>query len=753
MLFQGNVYCQNSIPAEHLSHTKEIILLNTDRKLYLSGDEIWIAIKCVNAYSHKVSVLSKIAYVELYNNKKSAVLKKMIMLSEGRGSGVIQIPPGLETGYYTLRAYTNWMKNFSGSHYTNSIISIVNPWAKSLDYTDNPLDFRFYPEGGTLVPGIPNRICYSIISQNEIKSCNVLDNEDNLITAFTMNNIDIGSFTFIPEEKEYKIIITDELDSIYCFLLPAIQNDQSHLSISQGPSFMEISVIRPKPSISALLEIEKFDSVFYRLELNNSEQIQIIKLDKTQIPYGVSIVYLKDLSGNTQSARPVLNKGEDSNWLSCVTDKSQYYTREKVELTLGSKKMGSRVSLSINKKPHESSLHKIGLVPLIFSKKTHINSWYGSTIDYRTWEDYMIINTDCMISVHNGDKGKYISNPPEYNGHLIKGLLIPPMKETKYHHEVFLTIKGDPFGFYTSATSKDNMFYFPIRDLPINNELILCGTLDDSLKIKEVMIYDPFEESALEDSLPSLFITNELLSYLEQESLNNQLKIVFSINNKIEHRDSFLLKSRKNLPIPKDIYLLDKYTRFPVMEEVFREIIRNVYVRKNRGNYSLRVLDTENNELFNQNPLILLDGLPIFDVNKFMKINPLLIESIEVINSRSFIGESVFDGVIYVNSYERDYANYVIDHNYNKMNYYHIDDRITYFTPDYSNHEFKHSRIPDFRNLLFWNPDIRIDQGIFKKIEFYTSDDEGIYEIEISGINMDGSIISITSDFEVVKSN
>jgi len=753
ILFQGNIYSQNSIATDHLRHNKEIILLNTDRKIYLSGDEIWFSVKSVNAYSHKVSVLSKLAYIELYNNKKSAVFKKIIRLSEGNGSGVIQIPPGLETGYYTLRAYTNWMKNFSKSHYTNCIIPIVNPLVKSLGYAGNSLNFRFYPETGNLVPGIPNRICYSVLSQNEIKSCSVLDSDDNLITTFKMNNIDIGSFKFIPEEKEYKIIIKDDLDSTFYYSLPAIRKDKNHLSISQGPSFMEISVVRPRPSTAKFLEIVKFDSVLYRLELNNSEHSQLIKIDKTQIPYGVSMVYLKDLSGNIQCARPILNKGDNTNWLSCVTDKAQYNTREKVELRLNSEKMGSLANISIRKKPHESSLHKIELLPLIFSKKTYINNWYGSSINYRSWEDYMILNTDRWKSIHCGDREIFFSNPPEYNGHLIKGILIPHIKDTEKLHEVFLTIKGDPFGFYTSTISKDNIFYFPIRDLPIENSIILCNALDDSLKINEITIYDPFEESAPEDSLPSLFITNELLSCLEQASLNNQLKFAFSINNKIEKSDTFPQRSSRNLPKPNAIYLLDNYTRFPVMEEVFREIIRNVYVRINRGTYSLKVLNIENGEIYNQNPLILLDGLPIFDINKFMKINPLHIKSIEVINSKSFIGKSVFDGVIYVNSFKRDYADYVIDHNYNEMNYYHIDDGISYLTPDYSNQELKYSRIPDFRNLLFWHPDIRIDKDEFRKIEFYTSDEEGIYEIEITGINKRGSIISIKSDFEVVKSN
>jgi hypothetical protein len=87
------------------------------------------------------------------------------------------------------------------------------------------------------------------------------------------------------------------------------------------------------------------------------------------------------------------------------------------------------------------------------------------------------------------------------------------------------------------------------------------------------------------------------------------------------------------------------------------------------------------------------------------------------------------------------------------MNYYRIEDSISHITPDYANQDLRNSRIPDYRNLLYWNPDITFDQGDSNKIEFYTSDDEGIYEIEIFGIYKDGSILSENSNFKVVKSN
>ena len=45
-------------------------------------------------------------------------------------------------------------------------------------------------------------------------------------------------------------------------------------------------------------------------------------------------------------------------------------------------------------------------------------------------------------------------------------------------------------------------------------------------------------------------------------------------------------------------------------------------------------------------------------------------------------------------------------------------------------------RIPDRRNLLFWNPDIQLSADRKSTISFYTSDSKGEYIIYIRGKNI-----------------
>ena len=47
-------------------------------------------------------------------------------------------------------------------------------------------------------------------------------------------------------------------------------------------------------------------------------------------------------------------------------------------------------------------------------------------------------------------------------------------------------------------------------------------------------------------------------------------------------------------------------------------------------------------------------------------------------------------------------------------------------------------RIPDFRNTLYWNPDMHTDKTGKSAVEFYSSDESGEYIITVEGMTGDG---------------
>ena len=58
------------------------------------------------------------------------------------------------------------------------------------------------------------------------------------------------------------------------------------------------------------------------------------------------------------------------------------------------------------------------------------------------------------------------------------------------------------------------------------------------------------------------------------------------------------------------------------------------------------------------------------------------------------------------------------------------------------------SRLPDFRQQLYWESDLKMDQTN-NEISFFTSDVTGTFEVKLEGITSDGTPISISKRFSV----
>ncbi len=83
------------------------------------------------------------------------------------------------------------------------------------------------------------------------------------------------------------------------------------------------------------------------------------------------------------------------------------------------------------------------------------------------------------------------------------------------------------------------------------------------------------------------------------------------------------------------------------------------------------------------------------------------------------------------------------------VDYEGLQNKREFYSPVYETDEQLSSRIPDFRNLLYWSPDIKTDTSGKKQFSFYTSDQTGKYVLILQGIMSDVAIISKLLSFEV----
>ena len=106
----------------------ELSGIHTDRIRYISGEDLWFSIYNTDEATGLLTSASQIAYAELINPWNIPVVRLRIKLTEGRGNGSFPLPDSLSSGEYTLRVYTNRMKENLPSGCAMKVIGVYNPF-------------------------------------------------------------------------------------------------------------------------------------------------------------------------------------------------------------------------------------------------------------------------------------------------------------------------------------------------------------------------------------------------------------------------------------------------------------------------------------------------------------------------------------------------------------------------------------------------------------------------------------------------
>ena len=235
-------------------------------------------------------------------------------------------------------------------------------------------------------------------------------------------------------------------------------------------------------------------------------------------------------------------------------------------------------------------------------------------------------------------------------------------------------------------------------------------------------------------------------SLLSEYSVSAQVQNSFSAE-RLKRFYTAILDTNAFYGVPDAQYKLDNYTRFSTMEEVLREYVNEVLVRRQRENFRFMVTNGDN-KLFLNDPLTLLNGVPVFDPNKIIKYDPLKVKNIEIITKKYFYGPSIFNGIVNFVTYQPD-PSILSELNSVILEYEGMQYQREFYSPAYENDEQVISHMPDFRNVLYWSPDIQSDAHGKAEISFYTSDLKGKYIGIIQGISADGKIGENSFFFEV----
>ncbi|RNI22541.1 TonB-dependent receptor plug domain-containing protein [Rufibacter latericius] len=751
---------------------QEKMFLHLDRTSYATGDIMWFKVYNVDGTRHKPLDMSKVAYIEVVNASRKPVLQGKIELKEGVGNGSFVLPVSLKAGHYMVRGYTNWMKNFGPEFYFEQPVTIINTF-QALGLTPAPdtaaYSIRFFPEGGNLVSGLPSKVAFKAINSKTGKgtSCQgkILDSAGKVVTTFQPTKYGIGTFNLPPAEEEYTALVTFPSGKEVRQKLPIIQKTGYNLYLTENkPGELQIT------SNSTNQQAEQV------LLLGHTRQTVVVASTAIMANGKATFTVLKDslLDGITHftlfnsQQRPVserlfFKRPIKQLEIAATLNKAQFGLREKVSvdlLTQADKAGAANLSMAVFKADHLQNAEQVDISTYLYltsdlkgtvenpsSYLTETGSQADEALDNLmltqgwnrfTWDE--VLNPEALT----------FPFVPEYQGHLITGLIThnstgAPAKDIR----AFLASPGKNTRFYTGFSSKNGTVLFDVKDFFGPKEVVMqTNFLKDSTY--HFKISDPFSKRFSTTELPTFDLPESLREAIHLRHLDVQAQNIYFE----QFLNRYTAPAIDSLPFfgkSSKKYLLDDYTRFKVMEEVMREYVPGVLVRKRRDGFHFMVLDGARKLVFQENPLVLLDGVPVFDIDQIMAFDPLKIQKLEVIESQYFNGSLASNGVVSYTTYKGDLAGFPLDTRALLQEYEGLQLQREFYAPAYETEEQKLSRLPDWRNLLYWAPNISTDKDGKATTSFYTSDQPGIYTIVVQGLTKDGLPGSKMVTFEVKK--
>ncbi len=760
-------------------HRKQIlqekIYLHIDRPSYLTGETLWFKIYLTDATLHKPATVSKVAYVEFIDSNNVAVLQTKVEINDGTGEGSLYLPATLNSGNYMVRAYTNVMKNFSAEFYFHKSISVVNTF-KSLENeskTSAPIyDAQFFPEGGNLVAGIKSKVAFRVTesSGNGIDFNGfVLDEQNDTIVSFSPRHFGIGYFFFIPHhDKQYHAMIRDRAGKIQKFNLPIVLNSgyTMHVSDSSADNIrLTIKAISNDASVipGAYLFVHS-RNIIVRAEFQNLRQGSAeFVINKKDLPDGISHVTVFDASMKPACERLYFKQPENNLVITAKSNQTQYDSRRLVKIDLNTtfKQEPKKSDVSV-------SVFKIDSLP---SSTGNMVNYFWLTSDLKgtieSPEFYFSSSTETKEAVDNlllthgwrrfvwddilSGKEKSFEFIPEYRGHIIQGNVSKQDGTTASGIMTYLSSPSKIINLYPSRSNKDGAVQFEMRNF-YGRAKIIAQTNPKKDSVYSITIKSPFSDKFSSQRIPSFKLSPEIKNQLLNRSVAMQVQDIY-FANEFANLKSNSIDSSAFYNKADETYLLDAYTRFPVMEEVLREYVPGVLVRKHKDGFHFILLDNINKSVFRDSPLLLVDGVPVFDEDEIMDFSPLNVKKLEVVTRRWFLGPLNFSGIVSFTTYNGDLSGFQLNPKSVTLNYEGLQLQREFYTPKYENKRERDSRMPDQRYLLFWNPHVITEADGHQQVEFYTGDISGEYKIVVEGITKDGAIGTTSSTFTVKDLN
>jgi hypothetical protein len=781
-----------------LNAPQEKVYLQLDKPYYMAGETIWLKGYLFEARSHAVDSVSKVLYVDLVVQEKGKIIYQRILKCEsGMTHGDIALQNSLPEGMYRLRAYTNYMKNFSDNFFFTKDIKI---WQGSMDNRVDDAknaefakisDLQFLPEGGNMVNGLDARIAFKAINiAGKGIDCEgfILENEKDTVAILKSEHLGMGAFNLKPESGKIYTAQVKGLDGKYTsYPLPTASEQGFVMTVDNVTNKENVKILvsnsQPKPAGSSgemVMIAHQRGKVCFVSKGSDAKPSFSAKFPRSKFPDdGIVQLTLFDANGQPQAERLIfINQNRQIN-VKVSTDKVSYKSREKVTLSLQATDAegnpiegnfsvavtdGSQVLTEPNQENMLTYLLLGSDLKNAQNSDNYSNILRGNVEQPAYYFDKTIANVDRHLDILMMTQGwrrftwsdvlaeRYpkIDNVLE-SGLSVTGKVLKPNGKVSYNATLTMMLspkKGESVFTMATADSLGRYGFYGLDFTDTSSVMVQAsnGKVVKNLDVKIDFAVTPTVKIVKFPFNPIEFDASAIDLFLKKtkESIDLEKKLILDDNQMLKEVIVTVKKERDGRRIygnATNTVVVDP-DKCGSYRDIFQYIDGRVAGVKSYSDQS--VAGGGKGLLIRGSvPLYLLDGLA-GDADLIASVSPCDVEAIDILKGADagIFGSRAGNGVVAVltrrggNNYDYTKDPAPGAATATKLGY-----SITkeFYVPQYDIQKAEHIR-PDFRSTLLWSPNVKTDVSGKATLTFWNTDGVGNMQIIAEGVGVNGRV-------------
>jgi len=338
---------------------KEKIYLHLDKSVYAVTDTLWFKAYLINPATNAYSNQSGVIHVEILSDNGTIIQSLSLPVNLGISWGSFAFnTKDYVSGQYTIRAYTQWIRNFGDTFFFTKTIRIValNEPSNALKNTTKPAvssskaspgtenlkkqdpSVQFLPEGGTWIANRLQKTGFKAIAPNGLGiqvQGEIKDSKLNTVATFASNQKGMGYFELFAEPGEVYTAYMKIGGKDYNQVIQGIKPTGTSLFVRNdfNTDSLTITVITDLSNQPLTLTGQSRGMICFSANLPADTRRRTLKIPKKLFSSGVAQITLQN-QAQVLNERRVFIRHPDQLHLTLNSSAESYGLRDSISMAL-----------------------------------------------------------------------------------------------------------------------------------------------------------------------------------------------------------------------------------------------------------------------------------------------------------------------------------------------------------------------------------------------------------------------------------